>query len=643
MPAGSEDLVLKISADTAAVASGLAPMTRALDNLADEAEQTDDALRDLSRLDMDLDTAGVDQAVRALDRLGDEAASTLDAVRELDGQDVELDIQEQALRRARDRIDDLYDVIAEGVVLGVDTKAAERELSTLQSTVRRLSARPHTVDVDVDVDQEGVRGVEALREGVNETTRSLGDLGRGFTGVTGLAMAMVPALADLNETLADHAAKQAEAGRSMSRFGRGAMAVTGIMAGPWGLAIAAGVGLLALWAESSEDAEEATQKFSDSLDFQAGVLDENNRRIVATELQTKGLLDQAREFGVSTSDLVSALLGEADAMARVNEQIRNTRLMGVPSDRLNEFAEFSDRVFIMGEGIARASERAAVLELAIGDLGDQAADTAAGLDAHEQAWMSLTRQIDATESELDTLIGTLDLFQGRSATAREATAAYEESLDRMTEALKENGKTTRDHGKTLDLTTEAGRENDEMVRTLARNIATVAEARLSDMEASGESTDQILNDYERQRKSLVDTAVRMGLTRQAAERYVDQLLKTPDDIPTKVTLQGIATAEKQLDELTEHRTASVTVKLAVDKFSENAVRRRIREVEAGNLGPGTQSTAPPAPAPQPSASAVFLQPRLFLDSTPIRAALRGDVESVVASTVSATARRGRLG
>ena len=83
-----------------------------------------------------------------------------------------------------------------------------------------------------------------------------------------------------------------------------------------------------------------------------------------------------------------------------------------------------------------------------------------------------------------------------------------------------------------------------------------------------------------------------------------------------------------MSDLTKKRTAVVDVVLNVDKFMAS-VRRGSAAARAEFGGaldafPSTRA-APPPPRRRRSRGLTLLQPRLYLDSKPIRAALRNDV------------------
>src|SRR4029079_8141885 len=234
--AKGDDLILRVTADTSNVAAGLKPMTNALDALGHNAEAAEADLKALS------------------------------------GMKVAPDVRTEAIDKARADINRLRDEVAHGVTMGLDTRAAQREISQLESAVRRLADKPETVEVDVHVDKEAMadalEGVDSLREGALGLGEAIGSVDGTLTGFANIARETVPALADLNQTMGALRLRNEAAGRSFARLGRAVSAVTGVMAGPWGLAIAAGVGLLSGWASSQDSAADATDDFTDSINYQ---------------------------------------------------------------------------------------------------------------------------------------------------------------------------------------------------------------------------------------------------------------------------------------------------------------------------------------------------------------------------------------
>jgi hypothetical protein len=635
--ARGDDLVLKISADTSSVANGLKPMTSALDAMGKEADDAGDAMQ---RLEKDMEAVSHET--------------------------VDVDVRTQALDKARADVKRLRDEIAQGVLFDVDTRAAERQLSQLQTTIKRvLTVEPVTIDVDtgdsqadverldasmdgiqdkrveldVKVDREGLRGVEGLREGVNETANSLSGLQNGMSGVFGVGMALVPALADLSETLDDYADRAEGAGRSTGRFFRAASGVTSFIAGPWGLAIAGGVALLTMFAQGQQEADEQTKALAESIKLQAGAFDENNRQQAAKLLQDKGALDAAEQLGVRTSDLVTALLEQRDAQSAVGQSqdaiiAQMIRSAGGRGDEVVAINDLESAYNDAAEAIGGTAEDQRQLETAVGATTEMTKNQKPAVDDATTGWQGYDEAITSARTELDKLIAGLNIFNGRFASTREATAAYEESVDAATKAIKENKKT-------LDLSTEAGRTNDKLVRDMATNISSLAEARIRDADASGESTTDILDDYGKQRESLIQTADKLGMSRKEAEKYVDQLLATPDEVKTKATVTGVDAAENELKGLTKDRKVEIEAQLTLNRDKYNALPKRLQDAISGNgdinVNVNSRTSATPSAAP------TMFSPRLYLDSAPIRYALHGDVTTEVSAAISAanTPRRTR--
>lgn len=623
--ARGDDLVLRVTADTTQVASGLAPLRTALDGVESEAAN---AQAELAQLD----------SMRVTP-------------------EIELSLQDQAIAHARGEIDRLREKIAEDIIMGVDTRTAERRLSSLQASIRRLEPSAPIeipvevedvppIEVEIDVEetgaQEGLAGIESLREGVVETTAALGDLNNGFSGLATLGQALVPALADLNETMLDLQDRARASGRELGGFGRAVSGITSVMAGPWGLAIAAGVGLLSVFSMKQDEAEAETQALSEAIDFQAGAFDRNNRSQAAQLLNQDELLATAEKLGVSTQDLTSAILGNDDAYNRVRAQMQGA----AEASRSN-----LDEVINLGDGLDELRERnqgvadtQGLLNRAIGDTADEMGDAADATEDAVDSWAEYNSAVGDARTKLDGLIDSMDIYNGRLASVQEATASYEEGLDDLTDAVKSHVKAKQDESGMFDLTTEKGREYDRMVRGQAESLDALTKARLADSDGSEEATNEIVTDYAKQRASLIKTAEKLGMSEEAAKKYVDALLATPKEVKTQARVTGTQAAETELEKLTRQRDTEVTVKVNVDaqRISQQIVRaaQRARQIAEGALDEGARSGRS---APPPAAPPVYVSPRIYLDSVPIRAALRGDVSAVVGSamTSATTARRPR--
>lgn len=252
------------------------------------------------------------------------------------------------------------------------------------------------------------------------------------------------------------------------------------------------------------------------------------------------------------------------------------------------------------------------------DLRDHSTDAGAAFNyAAEQANAQavaqrvLNQQVEDAQAEITGYISKLDILNGRLASGRELTANYEEAIDNLTDATKENGRS-------LDLSTEKGRRNDEAFRRAAETLDALTRRRLEDAVKSGQSTDKIVADYKAQRDALVKTGLELAGNDKKAQAYVKTLLATPEEIATSVEVTGAKEAEARIDALTKPRT--VVIKAQLDRSAALALEDFRTQGRGGTTRVGSQSV----PGPQ----SIVVRPRIYVDGTPIRATVRSNIAPV---------------
>ncbi|MGP3957007.1 hypothetical protein ACTWPT_13480 [Nonomuraea sp. 3N208] len=98
----------------------------------------------------------------------------------------------------------------------------------------------------------------------------------------------------------------------------GILGILGLLGGPWGVAITAGVTAPTLFGEQQREAAARVDELTGTLDAQTGAVTDNTRTWVINELERRGVLAQAERLGVDTALVTSAVLGEADALNQLN-------------------------------------------------------------------------------------------------------------------------------------------------------------------------------------------------------------------------------------------------------------------------------------------------------------------------------------
>jgi hypothetical protein len=212
---------------------------------------------------------------------------------------------------------------------------------------------------------------------------------------------------------------------------------------------------------------------------------------------------------------------------------------------LNKMPEYRDSLVLMAEKAGIAATDQNLLNLAQGEgvtssrlISEQFASTAAA-------------SLD-TSGKIQGLADKIRNFGTETSTAIGIEIQYEESLDRLTESIAQNGAT-------LDITTEAGRSN---MRAL-QDLATASnEAAAAAYEQDGDVA-KLNATMAENRQQMIDTMIQAGFSEEAAKEYVDQLMMTPEDITTTVNTNNIPKSKGELEEI-QRLAASKTSTITVD-------------------------------------------------------------------------------
>jgi TP901 family phage tail tape measure protein len=175
----------------------------------------------------------------------------------------------------------------------------------------------------------------------------------------------------------------------------------------------------------------------------------------------------------------------------------------------------------------------------------------------------VTVSADTAEDAVDRLTTAMDLLRGTVPDADKATADLEQAIDDATAAAKENGKAVNKQRTELDLNSEAGRKNLDALEAISDAALTGVEA----WAKNGDSAEEVAAKTERARAKFVETAIKMGLTRDAANDLADKYGLIPDEVKTQVSLFGATAATTQVDglltsltKLPNGKTVTITVK-----------------------------------------------------------------------------------
>lgn len=148
-----------------------------------------------------------------------------------------------------------------------------------------------------------------------------GQLAKGFSDLPKPLQASITVIAGGGAAIGLILPKIAAVKTAMSELSLTMGGIRTFLLGPWGMALTLGAAVVGAFASSQSAAASRAQELADVLNFQAGAFDENNRTVIANRLEQEGALKTAQELGIAESDLVDAILGNADAQKRLNDAV----------------------------------------------------------------------------------------------------------------------------------------------------------------------------------------------------------------------------------------------------------------------------------------------------------------------------------
>lgn len=154
----------------------------------------------------------------------------------------------------------------------------------------------------------------------------------------------------------------------------------------------------------------------------------------------------------------------------------------------------------------------------------------------KNAFQPLTEGAKSARDKIFEVIDGMRILNGELLDAQEAEDNFHGTVNDLNEALKE-----REH--TLKGNSDAALDNRNAVRDLARGIEETAKANLK----AGASAEEVNKKYMEQRKVLKDVLAQFGITGQAAEDYINDILATPEQIATQFVVNGIPGAKAAIN------------------------------------------------------------------------------------------------
>src|SRR5690606_1976958 len=272
------------------------------------------------------------------------------------------------------------------------------------------------------------------------------------------------------------------------------------------------------------EADAASKNLADAFDRVTGAANENADMLLLEELNTQ--IDKAdwsklNELGYSYADFTDAIMSGSESMAAMREELHQ-RWLDAPlfSEERDALSEAIGALDTVGKGYQLTADQAKVL-------ADQQDATGASTEEMAAPQEVLAGAIEDTGVGLEGVVEDMEkflelLFATGLATmsARDAQAAYHESINEVGDAVKEINEDLGGMGEALnegktafDLTTEAGRTANGAFQEIAKSGFDV----VTSMSEAGASQDELQGKLSGTYDDLIAAAGQFGITGDAAE------------------------------------------------------------------------------------------------------------------------------
>jgi hypothetical protein len=356
------------------------------------------------------------------------------------------------------------------------------------------------------------------------------------------------------------------------------MGPVGILFGVIGLALAA-------FSSGADDAEQ-------SLDSLGQAVAQTNRELVATELESRGLLKEFEALGISATDVVDALLAGDAGMASL--RVRLQQLVEGGTEVTRSWEEWSGGVDRTTKtALTPQAEAAQRLIGVLAELGPEVDEATAAEQRIQEAVAGATGIIGLQAEELEALkeawASGVDEFGDSVGTYEELLEAAEEKERERAEAVAEATKSSKDSWEdyvesvsvSIDELIAKQEEQIAAMENWATNMATLAAegidagliAELAEAGPKSAALVQALVDAPaNKREEYVENWRKTSAEGGAA--LVDELLAVSGPLARIATRQGATVARNIANAIASGKKLTTTQALAIMDSVESIVERR---------------------------------------------------------------------
>lgn len=358
-------------------------------------------------------------------------------------------------------------------------------------------------------------------------------------------------------------------GGALKTVGSRLIGLGGFLAGPWGLALGAGVTALTLFAAKQGETARAIDEAKTALDEQTGAITDNTRAWAVKELSESGALETAKRLGLDLRTVTDAALEGGPALEALNGQLaeirKNATITG-PSGVtfLPDYHDAEKLQQVLGDTngtLVKATSQWRLESEAKGDSADGSKKAAAAQAGTTAAWEDGAAAAGELTEEVRTLKELFEDLSGAFLSQRDASRQVRSSLRDIREGVADYKEKQGGLDGAFKAGTKSGDEFQAMLDGLAQDYQRQIDA-TAELTGSQKKT---LETYRESKAELVEVADQLGLTRKEAQDYAREVLATPELIRTyfdAVTGQAegdVARLNAMLEEAARARQARIDI------------------------------------------------------------------------------------
>ena len=388
-----------------------------------------------------------------------------------------------------------------------------------------------------------------------------------FAGTAALAsgalLLLVPKIVEFRAATRTLAAELPNATRAGKSF-------LGMLGGPWGAGVTAATILLGQLVQQQMEFDGRVRDITSTLDEQTAAITDNTKAQLAQKLAGDGVFDAAKKMGISSKDLTDAILGNEDALERVNEKMHEyvgnnptyltesfTGALFAQEPALNKVAGALGRE---REALAKSKDQKKAQIAATDDLKGSTDKNTESTKKAADAYLDANGQAESLANTLQKLLDKVNEANDKGQDAVSTNARYQQALADVAETIDKAKAGAEGYSRSLDESTAAGSKNAQMFSDLAADSIDAAKAQL---ELDG-NTDAYYQRLQAGRQTLYDQILALTGNADAAQALTDKVYAMPTEHEIKIIAETAAASKMIDDFVSRYQGKRITMEMFLE-------------------------------------------------------------------------------